>query len=201
MRVFRRPEDLFYPTGCSCLFDRRRLGRPFDPDYFLYAEDVYLGLRVRFAGWQVRHVPGSRVVHEGSATTRRRPAAAMTFYQERNRLLNLLLFFDGWFLVRIAPYLAANAALKLALALVRGRPSPRGLLRAYGWLARNGAVVREKRRSLRAERRVPAREVVRWMSAKVVHGDGPAGRLLNAASVGYCRIAGIGTYEIRGGRG
>ena len=48
----------------------RRLG-PFDPDIFMYAEDLDLGLRARDAGVQTWFWPGARVIHHGAHSTRR----------------------------------------------------------------------------------------------------------------------------------
>ena len=46
----------------------------FDPAYFLYAEDVDLGVRLRAAGGRLVTVPAARVVHEVGASTRTLPA-------------------------------------------------------------------------------------------------------------------------------
>ena len=44
-------------------------GRVFDPDYFMYFEDVDLGWRCRLAGWSAEYVADAAVLHElhGSA--------------------------------------------------------------------------------------------------------------------------------------
>jgi GT2 family glycosyltransferase len=48
----------------------RRLG-PFDPEIFLYSEDMDLGLRARAAGLEIWFWPAARVIHHRShATTR-----------------------------------------------------------------------------------------------------------------------------------
>lgn len=41
----------------------------FDPDFFLYYEEVEIMWRARRAGWSSRYVPGARIIHvEGAAT-------------------------------------------------------------------------------------------------------------------------------------
>ncbi len=50
MNVFDNIEDEFYPNGCSLIFRKSEIPVPFDPDYFYYSEDLYLGLKVRFIG-------------------------------------------------------------------------------------------------------------------------------------------------------
>lgn len=197
MRVFHHPGDLFYPNGCACLFDREAIGLPFDPDYFLYAEDVHLGLRARFAGLELRHVPEARVEHVGSATSRRVPSARLTYFQERNRLLNLALFFDAGYQVRIVPFLLFSTLLRLSLA-ARRRASLRGLLRAWLWFPLHPGVIRRKRRELRQGRRVREGEIIRWMSGRVLHGDSAVERFLDRIALLYCRLVRLGTYELAG---
>src|SRR5262249_37438487 len=65
-----------WATGC-CLLVRRAcwtdLGG-FDPDFFLYYEDVDLCRRARFQGWDVCFEPGLTLVHHQPFHARRIPA-------------------------------------------------------------------------------------------------------------------------------
>ncbi|MEX2504650.1 MAG: glycosyltransferase family 2 protein [Egicoccus sp.] len=66
-----RPRDVDWLSGC-CLALRREAFETvggFDPGYFLYVEDVDLGVRLRAAGWRLRYEPSARVVHEVGAST------------------------------------------------------------------------------------------------------------------------------------
>ncbi len=53
--------------GCCFLIRRHALVAlgGFDPDYFLYAEEVDLCLRARRSGWQIVHAPKARAQHKG----------------------------------------------------------------------------------------------------------------------------------------
>jgi len=63
----------------------------FDERFFLYYEDVDLGLRGSRAGWTYRCVPASVVRHRGSASTSDVSVAnRVRFLRERNRLWILL---------------------------------------------------------------------------------------------------------------
>jgi N-acetylglucosaminyl-diphospho-decaprenol L-rhamnosyltransferase len=68
-----RPRRVDWPVA-ACLVARtetlRRLG-PFDPEIFLYAEDLDLGLRAREAGVETWFWPTARVVHHQSHSTTR----------------------------------------------------------------------------------------------------------------------------------
>jgi GT2 family glycosyltransferase len=57
----------------ACLLVRRaaidRVGL-FDPDYFMYGEDLDLCYRLKTAGWKVFYLPGAEAVHEKGASSR-----------------------------------------------------------------------------------------------------------------------------------
>lgn len=59
----------------------------FRDDYFLYFEDTELCWRLRAAGWKCLFVPGARVEHAGSASTRGERSYWRAYYYTRNRLL------------------------------------------------------------------------------------------------------------------
>ena len=73
----------------------------FPAEFFLYYEDLETSWRLRRAGWSIRSVPTSRVVHRHGATSNKR-SALFHFYNERNRLLTL---------IRCAPPIIAPAEL------------------------------------------------------------------------------------------
>lgn len=71
------PRDVDWLSGCVLGVRRRAFEAVggFDPGYFMYVEDVDLGLRLRRAGWRLRYVPEAEVVHRVGASTGRRRAA------------------------------------------------------------------------------------------------------------------------------
>ncbi len=195
MRVFTLPENTFFCSGASLAFRKKVFGEPFDPEYFLYGEDVYLGLRARFMGYRPLHVRESVVHHRGGAATTKRPAALITCLQERNRALNLLLFFSVRTNLKIMPLFVAQAGAKIAWALVGGKYSLPGLLRAYLWPLAHPGFIRSRRKFLAREKRVPDRDVLSWMTAHMTNGESPGGRAVNVLSAGYCRLVGLHTVE------
>jgi GT2 family glycosyltransferase len=195
MRKFDRPENTFFAGGASLIFKRDILGFPFDDEYFLYLEDVYLSLRARFLGRSVIQTPASRVRHLGSDTTRKQQASLMTMYQERNRLLNMLLFFSAPTILKLVPLFAANLCAKLGASLLAGRYSFPGLLRAYLWLIVHPLTILRKRRLLRAEVRVPEGEVTTWMTSDLTNGESVPAKAINACAHLYFRLARIRTLE------
>ncbi|MCX6138972.1 MAG: glycosyltransferase family 2 protein [Ignavibacteriales bacterium] len=195
MRVFEKREDIFFAGGASLMYKRNILGLPFDEDYFAYAEDVHLSLRARFLGLRVLHVHDSVVHHFGSGTSKQQAGSFVTFLQERNRLLNTLVFFSPVTLFRIAPLLLLTVAAKLAVSLVGGKYSVAGLMRAYGWLLFHPGAIGGKRRSLEKERRVHERVVIARMTCKLTNGESAAGRLVNAVMKLYFSMVNLRTIE------
>lgn len=195
MRVFARPENIFYGGGASLIFKRQVLTSPFDDDYFAYGEDLYLGLRARFMGYRVVHTNASVASHEGSATSKRERLKEIRYLQERNRVLTVLLFFSGWVIARIVPLLAASMVAKLFMGIFSPRHSIWAVARSYGWILGRPLQLRRKRRALRSERQIPDREVISWMTAKLTNGESVAGKAINSGAVLYCRLMGLRTIE------
>jgi hypothetical protein len=119
----------------------------------------------------------------------------MTMYQERNRLLNMLLFFSTPTLLKLLPLFAINACAKLAASLFVRRYSFAGVLRAYLWLAVHPVTIAGKRRVLRAARRVPEAAVTAWMTSDLTNGEAAPGKVINACARLYFRLTGIRTLE------
>jgi N-acetylglucosaminyl-diphospho-decaprenol L-rhamnosyltransferase len=71
-------------VGAALLFRREALEQvgTFDPDFFMFSEEVDLCLRMRKAGWEVFFCRDAVFVHVGGAATRRQYA---TMYREQVR--------------------------------------------------------------------------------------------------------------------
>jgi GT2 family glycosyltransferase len=84
---YDRLTEADYPSGgCALLSSRaiREIG-VFDPEYYLYYEDVDWGLRAARAGWRTLYVADAEVLHGGSRSTASDPARRR-YYNVRNRL-------------------------------------------------------------------------------------------------------------------
>lgn len=89
--VSDRVGEVFGFCGGAALLrtDAVRAVGGFPAEFFLYYEDLDTSWRLRRAGWLIRSVPRSRVVHRHAATTNRR-SELFHYYNERNRLLTLV---------------------------------------------------------------------------------------------------------------
>jgi N-acetylglucosaminyl-diphospho-decaprenol L-rhamnosyltransferase len=84
------PRDTGWLSG-SCLLVRRVAFEAisgFDEGYFMYFEDVDLGMRLGRAGWRNRYEPSARVTHTGAhSTTSAHAAMVKAHHDSANRFL------------------------------------------------------------------------------------------------------------------
>lgn len=195
MRVFSDLSRIFFAGGASLLFRRDQVGIPFLDEYFMYHEDVFLSWKLRLQGMTVAMAQDSVVHHRGSVTVRQQTSRLVTFYQERNRLLNALLLYETRTLVVLLPLFVFDAITKLVLSVVAGRKSFIGIVQAYIWVLCHCGWIRKERRGLQSTRIVPDRTIMSLMSFKLVDGDSPPARVVNALSKAYARIVGLAYHE------
>lgn len=169
----RPGEGFFHPDGNAFLFDRSVYGEPFDADYFLYQEDVYLGWRAWLKGEEVKRVDASRADNFDGGTTRRTPYRT-SFLTERNRWLNYFSFFSAGTLMRALPLLWLDALVKFVAGKNR-----LAKLHAWGWLLLHPGRICAKRKRAQAERKRPDAEILPLLSG--LYLDAPASHPLNRA--------------------
>ena len=193
MNIFPDIEDEFYPNGCSLIFRKSEIGEPFDGDYFFYGEDVYLGLKARFMGMKIRFVPGSVVEHFGGGS----PSADSfrTFCMERNRFLNLYCFFSVWFIIRMLPYVTLNHTVKFLYSFISKKYSTTGLIKAYLWFYFNIPLILKKRKQLKAIKKVNEKEIIKYVTSKIVNENSFFASIVNKISYIYSRVIGIKPIE------
>lgn len=193
MNIFENIEDQFYPNGCSLIFRKSEIPVPFDSDYFYYSEDLYLGLKARFMGIKIKFVRDSSVQHFGGGASSAN--ILKTFYQERNRLLNLYTFFSIWFIIRLLPLILLIKTARLFQALFSKRLSFMGLLKSYLWFCFHIPTLLNKRKELNKIKNVSEKEVIRYMTSKLLNHESNANKLINRSSYCYSRLVGIKPIE------
>ncbi len=160
--LFDRPGEVFGASGAAALYRRSMLdeirvgGAVFDPDYFLYWEDIDLAWRARLAGWRARYVPDAVAVHHrGSATGRGAPDIGA--YSFAHRLFTIDKNDD--------PGTAPTAKIHAATAMLAA-----GLIRRPGqWAAARRLLSRRrsvalKRREVQGLRRLSPLELESWFA-------------------------------------
>ncbi|TDC31119.1 glycosyltransferase family 2 protein [Micromonospora sp. KC213] len=175
-------------SGC-CFVINRALWRELDgfaAEYFAYHEDTELSLRLWQRGLRLEYVPDAVVKHHYEFSRN----ALKLYLVERNRLVTLLTAYETRTLVVLAPVLLLTEAAMLAAAFAGGWPKQK--FQGWGWLWRNRAWLRARRRQLQAERSVPDGVIAELMTARVAPSnvDSPPGMgIFNAIAAGYWAMA------------
>ncbi len=108
--------EIGFGCGCSLLIRREtylEVGG-FDPDYFMYHEDVDLCWRMRLFGYSVMYVPDSLVYHSlGGGKIRGTEYPSKTYLCQKNRLANMIKNMGPCTLARGALVSAAYDAIRM----------------------------------------------------------------------------------------
>ena len=138
-------EDRTEPTPVdaisgACMMARRDVieqVKGFTTDYFMYAEDLDLCLKVGNAGWKIYYVPDAVVVHHGGRSSESRSESNYADLMMRESMCQFMQAHRGlWYarLFRMATILAASGRLlllTLLLPMVLLSPRKAGVLRAW----------------------------------------------------------------------
>jgi GT2 family glycosyltransferase len=154
--------NLFCPTAGAAAYRRSMLhaiklpNGYFDPDHFMYYEDLDLGWRARLAGWSAHYVPESVVLHRWCGSSTRHGRGWLVVLSSTNRLRTLVKNASIFFILRTIP----RTVLELAKLIWFGRVA--GLARLLKALRQSSYL----RRSVRAMERLPRRAIERqWTAA------------------------------------
>lgn len=128
----RRPREAEFVSGAVMLVRRQAVEEVggFDPDFFMFSEEVDLCYRMRAAGWAVEFTPAAEFVHVGGASTR--PAWDRMFREQIRGHLRFLAKHEGPGEAERARRVML-AALRLRSLLFRGERR-RTYARAAEWL-------------------------------------------------------------------
>ena len=185
---------IFAAGGCSLIIRRDLFTKPFDDDYFAYAEDLYLSWLARIRGYEVEFSPKSRVIHLGSKTSEKMGFMRF-YYEQRNRLINILIFYDMQTILAILPMLSVLYIARNLYHLIKNDGMVKPRFEGYKWIIKNFGFINKKRKDIQKIRKVSDREIMKYMTCKVTNGDG---KIINKISYVYCKIFGIKTHEICG---
>jgi GT2 family glycosyltransferase len=164
------PVEVGFASGAALAVRRgdwEELGG-FEQRYFMYGEDLDLGLRLWLAGRGVGLAPEGRVEHAYDF----HKGSHKWLLLERNRWWTVLSAYPGALLALLLPGLLAAEVALLALAARDGWL--RAKLRAQATVVRELPAILQRRRAVQAARRVGAGELARRLTADL---DSPFIRL------------------------
>jgi N-acetylglucosaminyl-diphospho-decaprenol L-rhamnosyltransferase len=182
--------EIAFPSGAAMVVRRevwRELGG-LDREYFMYGEDLDLGLRLWLSGRRVGLVPGARVTHSYEFDK----GSSKWFWLERNRVRTVLSVYPPALLALLAPALLASELGLLAVAARGGWlwPKLRAQTAALAALPRTFA----RRRTVQRGRRIGSRALAAHLTASLdspylAAADSPWVRLPQAAYWRLVRLA------------
>ncbi len=161
---YHAPAEVAGVTGCSLVLRRSALGDEpvFDPDFFMYYEELDLSLRLRGRGHRILYVPTAVAYHKRSRAVGRavtRPRLFQQFYGNRHRMKILAKYYPAALLLRNLPLLAMSYVYWNFYFLRHGGPGLffRAIYQQAAFLAR-GLGERRRAHGVVAERWLP------WMT-------------------------------------
>jgi len=190
--------EIFQANGCSLIIRKSLVGLLnglFLDEYFAYSEDSFLCFKVKFKNLKILHTSKSIVHHKGGGASREKKPSCLYFYQERNRLLNYLLFFQDRFFLKYIPYLIFNFFMKLILSVFSQKYSAVHLIKVYWWFIVNLRWIRQEKHILNNLKSADQNSVLGFISCKIFNGDNFIERIINSFSVFYCRLVNLKVLE------
>jgi N-acetylglucosaminyl-diphospho-decaprenol L-rhamnosyltransferase len=154
------PREVAFASG-ACLAVRRDRWREqggFSPEFFMYAEDADLSLRLRLAGGRVGIEPAARVDHDYEFAK----GAAKWRHLERNRWAIVLRTYPAALLILVAPALVVTE-LALWLVALAGGWGLQKLLATADVVRALPRLLRE-RRAIQGQRDISTREFARVLT-------------------------------------
>jgi len=191
---------MFSTSGAAMIYRKSLVELPFDDDYFIYHEDSYLGWLLRLKGYQAGVVPTAEVYHEGEATVKSAKGVGnlFTYTGERNRIMNLFLFYSPSTLIKLLPLLFITTFFTNVYDLKRFPIR----LKSYLWLLTHVLTILSKRSKIQGQRVVPDSKITPYMSSKLFEPKyfssktaATVAKLFNKFSFAYCKLLGIKSVE------
>ena len=145
-------------------------GYLFDPDYFIYAEDFDLGLRIRLLGMKTMMVKKAICYHMDSITMKRISTPARnTFLLERNTLMTFFNIFSLKTILLLLPYVIAFRIIVIARDIIKGNmKNAYTRIQAIGWIINNSALINRKRKITQRARKVSDSRILNIFREKYV---------------------------------
>lgn len=187
----------FRLSGCAFILDRHKIPVPFDDDYFMFYEDNYLTWLNQLKGYRVFNTFDTIVLHYGSGSTGKR-SRLKVFHGEKNRILNLILFYSNGTLIILLPLILVNLLVVplRAILVYRRETYVAEYLKSYLWILTHFGLVMEKRWKIQAQRRVSDNEIMTSTFTYKI-SDGMYSKTLNTIAKLYCKIVGIRTFNLK----
>jgi GT2 family glycosyltransferase len=186
--------------GCSFIYKKDLLDLPFDSEYFIYAEDDYLAWLFTIKGYK-NMIANKSIVHHFHNTAKKSSKKMNTYFiflGERNRIMNLFIFYEKKTIYKIMPLLLINI---FFVNLIEFRKI-KLRIRAYKWLFCNFSNIKNKRARIQEQRIVNDKEIIKKLSCKLREETVCTNIIMrrmisfiNFIFCIYCKAVGLNTIE------
>ena len=183
----------FLVSGCSMLLNKKITGLPFDEDYFMYGEDLYVSWLSNFRGYRCVIAPDSKVFHKAHADSNSRFDVG-SFHGSKNAIMNVLIFFEAFNRIKIFPLLALQVVFSLIVQAFRGKLVLR--LKSYWWVLKNFRKILYTRRRIQSLRVVSDRDLAFGFTCRIPRSYGIFGEFVNFLFWLYCFIVRLHVREV-----
>ncbi len=126
-----------------------KFGYIYDPDYFIYGEDLDLSLRFKIMGYKTVLVPNAVVYHMHAYTTKKQPSERMTFLLERNLMTTFFKVMKLKTIALLLPYVLLMRFIAVTRDLFTGKYKLAfARIKALFWIMVNIRSICRKRKKL-----------------------------------------------------
>jgi GT2 family glycosyltransferase len=181
---------------CCLLIEKSKVKSPIFPEiYFCYGEDIFLGWNAFLQGTKNIFDKKIPYLHYGSGTAQKK-SYFVRYHAERNRLANLLTFYEKKTLLKVLPLLILETLVK-SVFYVRRPEKIKAIVNANIWVVKNLKEILKQRKKVQKERKISDKELLLLMSSKIFPGHitPKISKVLNSISKNYCRLVNIKTYS------
>jgi len=194
----KRVKDPFLVGGGALILKKKYFKYPLFPQehYVSYGEDLALCWKTRLNNLKIV-MSNAVLIHDccGSYSKNRKTAI---FHYEKNKLMNLLLFYESSSLIKLFPLMLMSSLIINTLhfkdIFIR--------FKSYCWLLFNYRIILQMRKKIQAKRKASDKDIFRFMSYKLVDEEDinnrlirPITRIANKSVKVYYRLFNIKTLE------
>jgi GT2 family glycosyltransferase len=160
---YNRGGEIFYAKGASVIFKREALSKAglFDPEVFMYFDEVDLCWRIWLSGYKVVYSPASTVYHASGSTAAKMQSQERLYFYARNHLMVLLKNFGLMNAAKAVKVSLLFEVRNVGLLLARRKPlAGLAIIKAFCWNLRNMKQTWTKRQTVQnCIRQIPDTEV------------------------------------------
>jgi GT2 family glycosyltransferase len=180
--------------GACLLVDKSKVNHLFLDEYFMYSEDVYLSFKELCKGSKIILDRNAIFLHFGSGTSKS-GSVFIRYHAEKNRLINLLIFFKISSLLKLLPLFFLENIIK-TIYLIKHPKKLNATFKGIFWPLFHIKFIFRERNKIQKSKIIGDDELFSSMSYKIFPEHlSRFSKKLNLLSKIYCRIFKINTYD------